>query len=213
MTIKIFWENPYLTQLTTTVKTVCKDQITLSESIFYAFSGGQESDSGTISGYPVLSAKKVGLNLYYTLPKNHTIRKNDHVTISIDWSRRYLLMRLHFAAEIILMLMYEKFPHIKKIGAHISQKKARIDFISSVNLSCLLRELQSSAQKIINANKSIISTFSNKQEEKRYWKIKGFPPTACGGTHIKSTCEVGCITLKRVNLGKEKERIEIFVQN
>ena len=44
MTIKIFWQNPYLTHLDTHVKTVVQNQITLIETIFFAFSGGQESD-------------------------------------------------------------------------------------------------------------------------------------------------------------------------
>lgn len=44
------------------------------------------------------------------------------VKVTIDWDRRFRLMRLHFAAEIILV------PEIEKIGAHISPEKARIDF-------------------------------------------------------------------------------------
>lgn len=55
---KIFWENPYLTECNTTIKTVHGNKITLDETIFYALSGGQESDSGTIGGYPVLNVQK-----------------------------------------------------------------------------------------------------------------------------------------------------------
>jgi alanyl-tRNA synthetase len=58
MTNKIFWENPYLTKLNTVIKTVDQDRITVQETIFYAFSGGQESDHGTIADYPVLRAEK-----------------------------------------------------------------------------------------------------------------------------------------------------------
>jgi Ser-tRNA(Ala) deacylase AlaX len=46
MTVKIFWQDPYLTELATTVKTVNSPRITVAETIFYAFSGGQESDYG-----------------------------------------------------------------------------------------------------------------------------------------------------------------------
>ena len=48
MTKKIFWQDPYLTELETAVQTVKGNQITVKETIFYAFSGGQESDHGTI---------------------------------------------------------------------------------------------------------------------------------------------------------------------
>ncbi|CZO41432.1 alanyl-tRNA synthetase [Legionella pneumophila] len=45
----------------------------------------------------------------------------------------------------------------------------------------------------------------------RYWEIEGFSKVSCGGTHVKSTAEVGYITLKRSNVGKGKERIEIYL--
>jgi len=114
MTVKIFWETPYLSKLTTVVESVCGNQVTLYDTIFYAFSGGQESDMGTINDYPVLCATKNKSDIYYTLPENHKIRKNDTVCISIDWNRRYKLMRLHSAAEIILLLLCKKLPSLKK---------------------------------------------------------------------------------------------------
>lgn len=54
MTRKIFWQDPYLTGLETCVASVNGNQITVNETIFYAFSGGQESDYGTIGGFSVL---------------------------------------------------------------------------------------------------------------------------------------------------------------
>lgn len=54
--------------------------------------------------------------------------------MTIDWPRRYKLMRLHFAAELILEIVTQKF-HLEKVGAHIAETKARIDFISLKNIS------------------------------------------------------------------------------
>ena len=48
MTRKVFWEDPYLTQLETRVTSVKDNDITVEQTIFYAFAGGQESDHGTI---------------------------------------------------------------------------------------------------------------------------------------------------------------------
>ncbi|MDT8419804.1 MAG: hypothetical protein RQ754_05180 [Desulfuromonadales bacterium] len=50
MTGKLFWSDPCLTILDTTVRAVSGNSVTLQETIFYACSGGQESDSGTIGG-------------------------------------------------------------------------------------------------------------------------------------------------------------------
>lgn len=211
MTKKIFWDNPYLTELNTVVETVCDNRITLRETIFYAFSGGQESDSGTIDHYPVLEARKEGKQIYYTLSNDHQLKQGDDVLIKIDWVRRYQLMRLHFAAEVVLELIYQQIPNIVKIGAHIAQDKARIDFKWEHNISTLLESIQTSAQSIIDANENIISTFSDEPNERRYWKINAFSEVACGGTHIKHTGKIGKIRLKRRNRGKGLERIEIYV--
>lgn len=211
MTTKIFWQDPYLRECDTIVQKVKGDQITLEGTIFYAFSGGQESDSGTIGGYPVLKAYKEGKEIFYTLQEDHNLKVEDKVKIIIDWDRRYKLMRLHFAAEIVLELVIQKFPNIVKMGAHISEDKARVDFEMNQSISPFISAFQEEAQKIIDSNQEIMSEFSDINNERRYWKIKEFSPVPCGGTHIKRTGEIGKILLKRANPGKGKERIEVYI--
>jgi Ser-tRNA(Ala) deacylase AlaX len=210
MTQKIFWQDPYLTELETTIQTVQGNQITVQETIFYAFSGGQESDHGTIGDYTVLKAQKDGKKIFYTMEDNHQLKAGNKVKIIIDWDRRYKLMRLHFAAEVVLELLSKKFPNVIKVGAHIAPNKARIDFEWSQNISSYIHELQQEAQKIIDSNQQIISAFSDEINEKRYWKISEFSQVPCGGTHIRNTSEIGIIKLKRANPGKGIERVEIF---
>jgi alanyl-tRNA synthetase len=211
MTKKIFWEDPYLTELETTIKSIDGNHITVYETIFYAFSGGQESDQGTIGGYQVLEAKKQDKKIFYTIDANHNLKIGDKVKIVINWERRYQLMRLHFAAEVVLELVCKRFPAIKKVGAHIAQDKSRIDFEWDQNISQFIAELQQNAQQIIDSNHPIVSAFSDEANEKRYWKINEFSQVPCGGTHIRKTGEMGLIRLKRVNPGKGRERIEIYV--
>jgi Ser-tRNA(Ala) deacylase AlaX len=64
--------------------------------------------------------------VYYTLPDDHDFSPGDKVCMEIDWQRRYKLMRLHFAAELILELVTRKL-NIEKIGAHIAETKARME--------------------------------------------------------------------------------------
>ncbi|MBM4347566.1 MAG: alanyl-tRNA editing protein [Deltaproteobacteria bacterium] len=211
MTKKIFWDDPYLTQLETYVTSAQGDEITLEQTIFFAFSGGQESDIGTIGNCCVLQARTEGKEIIYTLEQGHGLKKGDPVSIKIDWERRYQLMRLHFAAEIVLELMYRNFESIKKVGAHIAQDKARIDFEWGENISNILPVIHKEAFRIIEADFEIISAFSNEETEERYWEIAGFAKVPCGGTHLKRTGEIGVIELKRKNPGKGKERIEIYL--
>nr|NJM02420.1 alanyl-tRNA editing protein [Desulfobacula sp.] len=210
MVKKLFWEDPYAHALDTVVDAVEGHLVFLRETIFYALSGGQESDSGTIGGYPVLEAKKTGLDIAYTLPEGHGLRPGDPVRIKIDGDRRYRLMRLHFAAELILELAYRHLNPIEKIGAHISSEKARIDFFWPEPISSHFPGLTAKANDIISQNLPIISAFSDEALEKRYWEIPGFARVSCGGTHLKTTGEIGPITLKRKNIGKGKERIEVY---
>jgi Ser-tRNA(Ala) deacylase AlaX len=211
MTKKVFWENPYLTQLDTRIASVKDNDVTLEETIFFAFSGGQESDAGTIGSYPVLEAHKADKEIIYRLPSDHELRTGDQVTIHIDWDRRYKLMRLHFAAEIILALVYESLDGIEKIGAHIAQDKARIDFQWDENISTIFPTILKQANALVDANREIVSAFSDEDNERRYWEISGFARVPCGGTHLRKTGEIGPMMLKRKNVGKGKERIEINV--
>ena len=205
---KTFWENPYQHSLVTKVVSVNEERILVEETIAFSFSGGQESDKAWIQGYPVLNSELEGNLIYYTLPKEHLLVVGDEVSMTIDWPRRYRLMRLHFAAELVLELVTRKL-EVQKIGAHIAESKARIDFISNQNISFIFPDLLADYNQIIEENRLIKTGFSDVAKQRRYWEIEGFSRVACGGTHVKSTAEVGAISLKRVNVGGGKERIEI----
>lgn len=210
---KIFWENPYLTELEAKVTSVNNNVITLDQTIAFAFSGGQQSDSGTIGGYQIIEAKKEGKEIFYTMEQNHSLISNQDVMVTIDWEKRYRLMKLHFAAEIILELVYQNFNHPEKIGANITVDKARIDFLWNGKISEIFPKLLDKTNSIIDSNLDIISAFDDEENEKRYWYIEGFAKVPCGGTHLKRTGEIGSISLKRNNLGSGKERIEICLQS
>lgn len=209
MTHKVFWDDPYQVELESTVSRVDGPCIELEETIFYAESGGQESDAGTIGGIQVIKAEKQGLSIVYTLEHEPNFQAGAVVTTQIDWARRYALMKLHFAAEVILEVVTHRFPEMTKVGAHISADKSRIDFEWHESVKPLLPELQQQAQSVIDSHADIISDFSDTSEQRRYWKVDGFAQVPCGGTHLKNTSEVGRIQLKRKNIGKGKERIEI----
>ena len=120
-------------------------------------------------------------------------------------------MRLHFAAELVLELFYKNLGGVNKVGAHIAQEKARIDFAWPESISSLLPLIESDANAIISVNMEIITGFDDEQNERRYWEISGFSRVPCGGTHVKRTGEIGPIKLKRNNKGRGNERVEIYL--
>jgi len=209
VTRKLFWTDPYQTTLTTTVQQVDGQQIWLQDTIFYAFSGGQESDAGTVAAWPVLQAQTQGLDIVYTLPAEHGLQAGAAVQVEIDWPRRYRLMRLHFAAELTLETIYRDFAGVEKIGAHIAADKARIDFALPEPITPHLPAILAKVQGLIDADSAIISAFADEAQQRRYWEVAGYCQVPCGGTHLRRTAEVGRIALKRKNIGKGKERVEI----
>lgn len=210
---KIFWENPYLTEIQGKVKSVEGNTVTLDQTIIFAFSGGQQSDSGTIDGFQVVEARKDGKEILYTLEEKHNLKPNQDVMVNIDWDKRYRLMKLHFAAELVLELVNQNYNHPEKIGANITEEKARVDFFWNGNISEIFPDLLNKINNIIDSNLEIISAFEDEDSERRYWLIKGFAKVPCGGTHLQRTGEIGYISLKRNNLGGGKERIEIYLKS
>lgn len=209
MTHKTFWDDPYQSELATRVTTVDGNRVTLQATIFYAESGGQESDSGSIGGQPVLQAEKHGHDIVYTLADGHGLHPGDAVHVRIDWPRRYRLMRLHFAAELTLETIYRDCDGVQKIGAHIGEHKARIDFVLPQPITPQLAAIAAKVQALIDTDAAIVSAFADVENERRYWEVPGYCRVPCGGTHLKRTAEVGRIALKRKNVGKGKERVEI----
>lgn len=205
---KIFWEDPYQTSLETHVTDINGNTILFAETIAYSFAGGQESDKALVNNIPILDSKMENNLIYYTLPDNHGLQVGDAVTMTIDWQRRLRLMRLHFAAELILEIVTQNY-HLEKVGAHIAEHKARIDFKSDINISTHFPEIFTQYNAIIDANLPIEKGYSDIANQRRYWKIEGFAQVPCGGTHVNSTAEVGYVILKRQKPGKGIERIEI----
>src|SRR3989338_2308667 len=104
-TQKLFWRDPYQTESTATVTEVNGNKVKLNQTIFFAFSGGQESDEGTIGGIKVIEAVKQGdkeniIDIEYTLEREPDFKVGDGVNVIIDGERRKKLMRLHSATHI-----------------------------------------------------------------------------------------------------------------
>jgi Ser-tRNA(Ala) deacylase AlaX len=209
MTRKLFWDDPYRTNLSTSVTRVAGDEIRLESTIFFAFSGGQESDAGTIGGVRVEEARKDGLDIVYRMAPDHGFAEGDGVEVAIDWARRYGLMRHHFAAEMVLQLVYQKAPGIVRIGAHIAPSRARIDFEYASALTGLAVEAEREANALVQSDRPILTGFSDEPRQRRFWRVEGFAQVSCGGTHPRSTGEIGIVKVRRRNPGKGKERLEV----
>ncbi|NYZ76792.1 alanyl-tRNA editing protein [Candidatus Micrarchaeota archaeon] len=210
MTKKLFWEDPYLKECEAKAVSVNGNEVKLDRSIFYAFSGGQQSDSGTINGINILEARKNGEELVYVLEKAPDFREGDAVKVSIDWNKRYRIMKLHSAAHIVWFFFEKKTGKKEIIGSNVTVDKARIDYDWPDPITPLLPEVEENSNRFIAEGHEVKAYDDAEKPGRRIWESAEFK-TFCGGTHVKNTSEIGKVKLKRKNLGAGKERIEIML--
>jgi len=208
---KLFWDDPYLTRTDAVITSADGDTVTLDRTVAFACSGGQHSDTGTIGGRGIVEAQAEGLEIRYALGPGRSLAPGDAVSVEIDGERRMRLMRLHMAAELVLELVGRHFGRPKKTGADITAEKARIDFVWDGSIADTFPLLEGEIARLVAADLPIESAFADEAMQRRYWEIAGFARVACGGTHPRSTGEIGRIQLKRQNPGRGRERIEILL--
>lgn len=208
MTEKLFWKDPYMKECEAKVVSMNGNEVKPDQTNFYAFSGGQQSDSGSINGINVLEARKEEDDIIYKLEKAPDFKEGDTVKISIDWDKRYKIMKLHSAAHIAWFFFGKKTGLMKIIGSNVTVDKSRVDYNYPESISEMLPEIEAQSNKFIKEGHEVKAYDDPDKEGRRIWEASEFK-TFCGGTHVKNTKEIGKIKLKRKNIGSGKERMEI----
>lgn len=206
MTLKLFWKDAYLRECNARVESVDGSSVTLDQTVFYAFSGGQSSDSGKINGLEVIEAISNGEDIAYKLPDGHGLKVGDEARVEIDWARRFKLMRLHSAIHVASLFFDEEHANPPIIGSNVDPLKARVDYYFPQSVSPLLPALEKRTNDF-NAGNHEIKAYDG-EDGKRVWECAAWK-MHCAGTHARNTGEIGKIALKRKNLGAGKERIEL----
>lgn len=210
MTKKLFYDEKYKTECEATVTSMVGPEVVLDQTIFFAFSGGQASDSGTIDDIPVKEAVASGENIAYVLEQMPTFKEGDKVIIKIDGNKRKKIMRLHSAIHIVHFLFEEKAGATKLIGSNIDENKGRLDYQYPEPISNILPEIEQKANDIFSQDITIKTYPDENDKNKRWWECKDWK-VPCGGIHTNLTKEIGRIQLKRKNIGSGKERIEVYL--
>ncbi len=109
MTKTLFWAKPYQKSFTGKVLDVKNGAIILDKTLFYATSGNQIHDTGTITiNKKIFQVNNVekddsGTFFHYTDPKPTRDIIGSTIKGEIDWERRYLIMRV-----IRLNILYQQ---------------------------------------------------------------------------------------------------------
>ena len=215
MTKKLFWDDPYQTECTATVTDIKGNKVKLDQTIFYAFSGGQHSDEGSIDGIKVVEAVKQGdkeniVDIEYTLEQEPEFKVGEVVKVLINPERRAKLRRLHSAIHLVYYFIEQKIGKFKTVGSDVGPDKAKIEIAWETPITALLPDIEEKTNAFLKQNHPIITRDDNTKPDLRWW-ICGQWKMPCGGTHVRSTSEIGQIRLKRENKGKGKERVDMYL--
>ena len=228
---EIFRSDSYLKSTEAKVLTILEDGLILDKTVFYPEGGGQLGDIGKIA------ANNYEADVINTIKSEHgimhridhvsgTISEGDSVNITIDWERRYSLMRMHTALHVLCSIVDGAVT-----GGSVGVLKSRLDFDipgerpEKENLTSQLMEIVDGDYPVTS---SLISDQELEQNPNLIRTMSVKPPTGtgqvrmirigddidfqpCGGTHVKTTREIGRVKISKIeNKGKQNRRINLI---
>ena len=204
----------------------------LKETAFYAKSGGQPGDIGEIiadnQNIEVLETIKKDGKIINIVNKIENLKENSNVIGKINWDIRYKHMRMHTALHLMCSII-----PLSVTGGQIGYEKSRLDFndpnklINKEDLEEKINLLVEEDHKvkseeiesqILEEKPELVRTMSVKPPQIdgkiRLIKIGNVDLQPCGGTHVKSTNEIGKIQIGKIeNKGKMNRRVNLILSS
>lgn len=236
MTDAVFQRDSYLQELQAVVTAVDGDTVELDQTIFYAEGGGQPGDTGTMTGPDGIDIKVIdtrksatpGAISHQLESPVHGLQVGDEVRLTIDWDRRYRLMRMHTSMHLLGSLV-----PVPVTGGKVGEEKSRLDFNLgdhqldkedlTVRMNALIQagheiELGSIAEAELDENPGLVRTMSVQPPrgvgDIRMIRVSDVDYQPCGGTHVKNTSEIGPVRISKIeNKGKQNRRVHLVLDS
>ena len=229
MTEALFKHDAYLQECQAEIVVSSNEFVILDKTVFYPTGGGQPGDTGQIkwndNSVDVIDTRYSKNGEIQHFLKNNNPLPSEGVTVKaeINWDRRYRHMRMHTALHLLGSIL-----KYGVTGGNIGAEKSRLDFDMSEPVD--KDAVNAALQKLVKKNVSIKSTWISDEEldakpdlvrtmsvkppkglgKVRLLEIEGIDIQPCGGTHVKSTGEIGCVQLGKVEKkGKHNRRVYV----
>jgi misacylated tRNA(Ala) deacylase len=230
----LFREDSYLQDCNATVIGLTETGgFVLDRTVFYAASGGQPADRGVltsasgdavaIAGASYTDADK-SLIAHLPAAVGPQFKIGEPVHAAIDWDLRYARMRMHTALHLLSAVL--PFP---VTGGAVGEREGRLDFdipeagLDKDDITGKLAEMIAADAEVrsrwitdaeLAAQPSLVKTMSVKPPmgtgRVRLIEIVGYDLQPCGGTHVRTTREIGDVRVTQIEKkGRLNRRVRI----
>jgi alanyl-tRNA synthetase len=221
MTERLYYTDARLTEFAARVVEVAGSRVYLNRTAFYPTSGGQQFDTGTLGGARVVDVVDENERIAHVLEQPAAFTVNDELEARIDWTRRFDHMQQHTGQHLLSAVFEELFGH-KTVSVHFGDASATLDLdAASLSLERAMKA-ERRANEIVLENRPVAVTFEDSASaaglrkavdrvgELRIVEIEGIDRSACGGTHVRGTAEIGPVTIRRIEKYKQSIRVEFI---
>jgi alanyl-tRNA synthetase len=219
MTQRLYYTDSYLTEFRARVVDASPDQLRvyLDRTAFYPTSGGQPFDTGMLGGSNVVEVIDEGDRIAHVLSDRLSRTEVDG---RIHLPRRFDHMQQHTGQHLLSAVLVEMFD-APTVSFHLGAESSTID-VDRLLDPAQLREAEHRANQIVFENRPVTVSFQHSSEdlglrkateregEIRIVSIQDLDRSACGGTHVRATGEIGPILLRKLDRIRGNLRVEFL---
>jgi len=192
--------------------------VVLDCTALYPTSGGQPHDLGKLGDANVIDVRDDGEDVVHVVDREVPLGS---VAGCLDWGRRFDHMQQHTGQHLLSAMFQERFGR-PTVSFHLGSDICTIDLRGPEPTQDILEGAERTANQIISENRAITSRYGTAEEfaERgvrkevqregilRAIEIEGADLQPCGGTHVKSTAEIGVILVRRCSRMRQDWRVE-----
>jgi len=217
-TNRLYYTDCYLKTFRAHVLNTADDgtRVYLDNTAFYPASGGQPHDLGLLAGIPILDVVDEDRGIAHVLER--PIEAAD-VECHVDWARRYDHMQQHTGQHLLSAVLVELF-NFHTLSFHMGREVSTIELAAKDLTEPQIDEAEARVNEIVRESRPVRILFehaeaaaglrkpSDRSGTLRIIEIEGLDRSACGGTHVRSTGELGPIQIRKTEKIRGNVRIE-----